>query len=116
MNAESEFPAEIWIGETTTPDLAGLCEALSEDNAIDETNDPCWTKRHLENSFLHFKGNSFETTEEFCIEHGIPFNRRQIGSRNVEHAYFRSGMSIPILTNTQPFIKFIVIYCIRVNT
>lgn len=117
------FPAQIWIGgkisrtaklypddpDDNTTILQGLVGALSADGASHEYGD-----RPIDSNFdaslelagytdeglLHLKqdqavNGEFSDTEEFCIEHDIPFDRwsDHYCECDAENVYWRPGMN-----------------------
>lgn len=119
------FPAEIWIGGSISskarlypddPDdpttvLEGLVGCLHDDGASHEFGEPpipedkgvsvllgyANTNGHLHFCNAEACNGEFEQTEEFCVEHNIPFTRKSNcnGVYDAETAYFRQGMKQP---------------------
>lgn len=97
-------------GDGTTV-LQGLLGALHDDSASHEYGEAVIPAAcvvldlYLEKGILVFKNaeacnGEFEATEEFCVEHDIPFNRWSdcCWPYNGENVYWRPGMSRPVTT------------------
>lgn len=120
------FPAQIWIGgqlsrskrlypddpDDDTTVIQGLIGALHSDGASHEYGEAeirsDYTEKglfeYLDGDVLHFKNDQacngeFEETEEFCIEHGIPFDRQShhYDEYDAENVYWRPSMNSPTI-------------------
>jgi len=111
------FPAQIWIGGEVNPaDLLGLVKALHADGASHEYGDAvipedCTTPTlysYLDPDlgpdetvlrFRKLRNGEFEVTEQFCIEHGIPYDRwsDHYCEYDAENVYWRPGMNNPVV-------------------
>lgn len=98
-------------GDDTTV-LQGLVSALHEDGGSHEDGDvvisadcePPTLYTYLEGGLLNLKNDQayngeFQETEEFCVEHNIPFDRwsDHYCEYDAEHAYWRPGMKSPFI-------------------
>jgi hypothetical protein len=108
-----KFPAEIRIGGTVPEALIdGLVEALYQDGASAEYGDAVIPERlpglkinaYLDERVLRFRNDQahigeFETTEQFCMKHGIAFDRwsDHYCEYDAERVYFRPGMGVPVI-------------------
>lgn len=122
------FPADIRIGgqlsrtarlypddpDDDTTILQGLLGALSADGASHEYGGPDISQncpvvelleKYMEGCSLTLRndqaGNGeFEETEQFCVDHGIPYDRNSSHYQEYdgETAYWRPGMDSPFLT------------------
>lgn len=114
------FPAKIWIGgEISRTVLSGLIKALSQDGASHDFGekgiDPDCTEAELRD-YMADDGDSrygavlclkddqagygqFETTEQFCTENDISFDRwsEHYCEWDAENVYFRPGMNSPTI-------------------
>lgn len=107
--------AEIRIGgQVPRSVIPGLVEALHRDEASHEYgeaviskacgSDPRLLYPFLANDVLRFRSHraengEFAWTEQFCIEHGIAFDRwgDHYHEANAENVYFRPGMDAPLV-------------------
>lgn len=123
------FSAQIWIGgqfsrtarlypddtDDDTTILQGLIDALSSDGASHEYGDACievnCPEKDLgkylstDGKLLHLKNaeaanGEFAETEQFCIDHGIPFDRNSdhFCEYDGENVRWRPGMNAPQVT------------------